>query len=255
MTAANWFDNEVALVTGAGAGIGRAVALAFASQGARVVVADRRLDWAAETVRLVHGLGAQALAVQSDVTVATDVQAMVARAVEHFGGLNFAVNNAGIEGAVFVPVADYAESVWDDVIGVNLKGVFLCMKYQLPHLVASRGAIVNTASVAGLSGGRMGSAYYASKHGVVGLTRAAAMEYADKGVRVNAVAPGVIRTDMAERAFVQTNVPAARIDAMHPLGRMGTAQEVANAIVWLCSANASFITGHTLPVDGGFLVP
>ena len=255
MAAAPWFDKQVAMVTGAGAGIGRAEAMAFAAQGARVVVADRRLDWATETAHLVQQAGAQALAVQADVTLASDVEAMVAQAVEHFGGLDFAVNNAGIEGAVFVPLADYAESVWDDVIGVNLKGVFLCMKYQLPHLVASRGAIVNTASVAGLSGGRMGSAYYASKHGVVGLTRAAAMEYADKGVRVNAVAPGVIHTDMAERAFVQTNVPAARIDAMHPLGRMGTAQEVANAIVWLCSANASFITGHTLPVDGGFLVP
>ena len=249
------FQGEVALVTGAGAGLGRAVALAFAAQGARVVVADRSQDAAAETARLVEAAGGAALAVTADVTRSADVQAMVAQAVRHFGALDFAVNNAGIEGDVFVPIDRYAEDSWDAVVAVNLKGVFLCLKYELPHIVAARGAIVNMASVAGLSGSRMGAAYHASKHGVVGLTRAAAIEYADRGVRVNAVAPGVIHTQMAERAFLQVAATADRVNAMHPLGRMGTAAEVAEAVVWLCSSGASFVTGHTLPVDGGFLVP
>ena len=255
MSSSTWFDGAVALVTGGGAGFGRAIALSLATQGAKIAVVDRSLPGASETAALVQAAGGTALAVHANVTDAAQVQAMVAQTVQHFGGLNFAVNNAGIEGDVFVPVADYSQATWDAVLGVNLKGVFLSMKYELPHIVARKGAIVNMASVAGLSGGRMGSAYYASKHGVVGLTKAAAMEYADKGVRINAVAPGVIHTDMAERAFLRTAAVAPRVDAMHPLGRMGTAQEVANAVVWLCSSNASFITGHTLPVDGGFLVP
>lgn len=253
MTASTWFNQEVALVTGGGAGIGRAIALAFASHGAKVAVVDHNLASATETVALVQSAGGVALAVQADVTGAAQVQAMVAQTVAHFGALHFAANNAGIEGDVFVPVADYSESTWDAVIGVNLKGVFLSMKYELPHIVAAKGAIVNTASVAGLVGGRMGSAYYASKHAVVGLTKAAAMEYADKGVRINAVAPGVIHTAMAERAFLQSSAVASRVNAMHPMGRMGTTQEVANAVVWLCSSHASFITGHVLPVDGGFV--
>ncbi len=255
MTVSPSFNREVALVTGGGSGIGRATALCFAAQGARVVVADRSIESATETVRLIQAARGEAVPVQADVSQAGEVKAMVAHALRSYGALDFAVNNAGIEGDAFVPIADYPEATWDSVINVNLKGVFLCMKFEMPHIVAARGAIVNMASVAGLSGGRLGAAYYASKHGVVGLTRAAAMEYADRGVRINAVAPGVIHTPMAERAFLQVAAVAARVDAMHPLGRMGTAQEVANAVVWLCSSQASFITGHTLPVDGGFLVP
>jgi NAD(P)-dependent dehydrogenase (short-subunit alcohol dehydrogenase family) len=144
---------------------------------------------------------------------------------------------------------------WDSVIDVNLKGVFLSMKYELPHIVASKGAIVNMALVAGLSGGRMGAAYHASKHGVVGITKAAAMEYADKGARINAVAPGVIHTPLTERTMLHDAAITARVTSMHPLGRFGTSEEVADAVVWLCSKGASFTTGHTFPVDGGFLVP
>jgi len=249
------FNGEVALVTGGSSGIGRATALAFANEGARVVVASRRSEESAETVRLIQAAGGDAFFVKTDVSKAGEVEAMVAQAIQRYGALNFAFNNAGIEGDAFVPVARYSEAMWDDVIAINLKGVFLSMKYELPHIVASKGAIVNMASVAGLTGGRMGAAYYASKHGVVGLTKAAAMEYAHKGVRVNAIAPGVIHTPMAERGFMHDPAIVATVTAMHPLGRIGTPEEVAAAVLWLCSPAASFVTGHTLPVDGGFVVP
>jgi NAD(P)-dependent dehydrogenase (short-subunit alcohol dehydrogenase family) len=249
------FNGEVALVTGGGSGIGRVTALAFAAQGARVVVADRCDVDAEETVRLIQADNGDALFVKTDVSKAAEVEALVARTVQHYGGLNYACNNAGIEGDAGVPVDKYSEATWDDVIDINLKGVFLCMKYELPHLVESRGAMVNMASVAGLSGGRMGAAYYASKHGVVGLTKAAALEYAEQGVRINAVAPAVIQTAMLERAFLRNAALPARLAALHPLGRIGLAEEVASSVLWLCSKGASFTTGHTLPVDGGFLIP
>ena len=249
------FNGEVALVTGGSSGIGRATALAFASEGARVVVASRRSEESAETVRLIQAAGGDAFFVKTDVSKTAEAEAMVAQAIQRYGALNFAFNNAGIEGDAFVPLARYSEAMWDDVIAINLKGVFLSMKYELPHIVASKGAIVNMASVAGLVGGRLGSAYYASKHGVVGLTKAAAIEYAHKGVRINAVAPGVIRTPMANRAGLTNPEAEERVLGMHPLGRVGAPEEVANAVVWLCSKGASFTTGHTLTVDGGFVVP
>ena len=249
------FNGEVALVTGGSSGIGRATALAFAAEGARVVVASRRSDESTETVDLIRAAGGDAIFVRTDVSHAAEIEALVARAVDHYGALNFAFNNAGIEGDPFVPLAKLSEASWDDVIDINLKGVFLSMKYELPHIVKSRGAIVNMASVAGLRGGRLGVAYYASKHGVIGLTKAAALEYADQGVRINAVAPAVIQTPLADRAGL-TNDPAiaARVLAMHPLGRIGAPEEVASAVLWLCSKGASFTTGHALPVDGGYLI-
>jgi len=155
-----------------------------------------------------------------------------------------------------VPTAKYLESTWDEVVGINLKGVFLSMKYELPHILASKGAIVNMASVSGLKATRLGSAYDASKHGVIGLTKAAALEYADQGIRINAVAPAVIVTDLADRVGVTS--PASpiypRVLAMHPQGRLGAPEEVAQAVIWLCSKASSFTTGHALPVDGGFLL-
>ena len=247
------FENQVALVTGGSSGIGRATALAFAAQGARVVVASRRAEESEETVRMIRSAGGRAIFVATDVTQAAQVQALVARTVAEYGALNYAFNNAGIEGSTFVATADYSEEAWDSVIAINLKGVFLSMKYELPHILASQGAIVNMASVAGLRGSRFGSAYVASKHAVVGLTKAAAIEYADKGVRINAVAPAVIVTPMAERAFFQDPVVKARVMAMHPQGRLGQPEEVAQAVIWLCSKGASFTTGHTLPVDGGLM--
>lgn len=248
-------DGQVALITGGSSGIGRAAALALAAEGARVVVAGRRADRLTETVRLIEACGGEAISAVADVTKATEIEALVAKTVETYGALNCVFNNAGIEGDPYVPLAEYSETTWDEVIDINLKGVFLSMKYELPHLVASRGAIVNMTSVAGLSGVRLGAAYCASKHGVVGLTKAAAIEYADRGVRVNAVAPAVIATDMAERAFFRDDALTDALTKMHPLGRVGTPREVADAVVWLCSDKASFTTGHVLPVDGGFLVP
>jgi NAD(P)-dependent dehydrogenase (short-subunit alcohol dehydrogenase family) len=250
-----WFAGEVALITGGSAGIGRATALLFAQHGAKVVVASRREEQSAETVRLIQAAGGDAAFVKADVTKADEVEALVARTIQLYGALNFAFNNAGIEGDAFIPLAKYSEATWDSVLDINLKGVFLSMKYELPYIVESKGAIVNMASIAGLSGGRLGAAYYASKHGVVGITKAAAMEYADKGVRINAVAPGVIHTEMGERTFLHDPAIAARVIGAHPLGRVGTSEEVANAVVWLCSKGASFTTGHTFPIDGGYLVP
>ena len=247
---------KVALVTGASSGIGRATALAFARQGAKVVVAARRLEQCEETVSLIREAGGEAMSWRCDVAKSADVQALVEATIAAFGRLDYLFNNARIEGTTFTPVAEYTEDAWAQVIAVNLSGVFLCTKYAIPHLVKTKGAIVNMASIAGLSGGRMGAAYYASKHGVVGLTKSTAIEYADQGVRVNAVAPAVIETPMIERAeLVGNEAFEQRMLSLHPLGRFGVPDEVADTVVWLCSEQASFITGHTLPVDGGYLVP
>jgi NAD(P)-dependent dehydrogenase (short-subunit alcohol dehydrogenase family) len=249
------FDGKVALITGAGGGIGRAVALAFGKHGAAVAVADLDAAAADETAALVEKDGGRSLALSTDVTRSEQVEAMVADALRRFGRLDIAVNNAGIEGSPRVPVADYAQDTWDAVIAVNLSGVFLCMKHELPALVKTRGAIVNMASVAGLSGSRIGAAYHASKHGVIGLTKGAARENAEHGVRINAVAPAVIETAMAQRLGLVDSPAAARVLAAHPLGRLGTPQDVAAAVLWLCSDAAGFVTGHTLPIDGGMLIP
>jgi NAD(P)-dependent dehydrogenase (short-subunit alcohol dehydrogenase family) len=251
------FSGEVALVTGGSSGIGRAAAIAFAAEGTKVAISSRREAEALETIKMIEAAGGEGLYIKADVSKSADVEAMVARTVERFGGLNYAFNNAGIGGDVFVPLDRYSESTFDEVIAINLKGVFLSMKYELPHILVSKGAIVNMASVAGLVGSRVGSAYGASKHGVVGLTKAAAMEYADKGVRINAVAPGVIATELAARTgFTNPESPVhARSLAQHPMARFGTVEEVAEAVIWLCSRRAGFTTGHVLPVDGGFVTP
>lgn len=248
------FNGDVALVTGGSSGIGRATALAFARDGAKVVVASRRTDQSEETVRLIEAAGGEALFVRTDMKEPAEIAALVARTVQHFGKLNYAFNNAGIEGDPFVPLADLSEATWHDVIAVNLTGVFLCMKHEIPHILKSKGAIVNMASVAGLTGGRVGTAYFASKHGVVGLTRAAAIEYAAQDIRINAVAPAVIRTDMTQRAFFHDEALGAQVTAMHPMGRVGKPEEVAEAVLFLCSRASSFTTGHVLPIDGGRLV-
>lgn len=246
-------EGKIALVTGAGSGIGRAAALAFARAGATVVVADVVADGGKETVRLIEQAGGECLFVEGDVSNAADVQTIVQTAVDRYGRLDCAFNNAGIEGAQ-APTAECTEDNWDRVIKINLKGAWLCMKYEIPVMLAQGGgAIVNAASVAGLVGFPNIPAYNASKGGVIQLTKTAALEYATAGIRVNAVCPGVIRTPMVDRFVGGSPEAEAQFVAMEPVGRMGRPEEIAAAAVWLCSDAASFVTGHAMVVDGGLV--
>jgi NAD(P)-dependent dehydrogenase (short-subunit alcohol dehydrogenase family) len=217
------------------------------------MVADVTVEGGHDTVRLIQEAGGEATFMRTDVTQATEVDALIARTLALYKRLDCAHNNAGIEGATG-STADCTEDNWDRVLSVNLKGVWLCMKYEIPPMLQqSGGAIVNTASVAGLVGARGIPAYVASKHGVVGLTKTAALEYARTGIRVNAVCPGVIRTPMVERLLSGRPRAEARLVEMEPVRRLGTPEEVAEAVIWLCSDAASFVTGHTLTVDGGLV--
>ena len=252
-------EGRVALVTGAGSGIGKASALAFAREGAKVVVSDVAAESGEETVRFIQDAGGEAIFVKADVSKAAEVEALVSKAVEAYGRLDCAYNNAGILESPSVPTHEYPEETWDRTIGINLKGVWLCMKYEVPQMLKQgSGAIVNTSSIWGLVGAGGFSAYVASKHGVAGLTKTAALEYAKAGIRVNAVNPGVIDTPMARGSIGAISggdpqVEARIIAQMEPVGRMGTPDEVAEAVVWLCSDAASFVTGHTMTVDGGYV--
>jgi NAD(P)-dependent dehydrogenase (short-subunit alcohol dehydrogenase family) len=253
MTMAGCVEGKVALVTGGASGIGRATALTFAREGAKLIVADMNEDGGQQTVHMITEKGGEAIFVRTDVSQAVEVQALIAQAVAIYGRLDCAHNNAGISGGGRALTAEYAEETWHRVILINLTGVWLCMKYEIPQMLSQgSGAIVNTASVAGLIGGRGLAAYVASKHGVVGLTKTAALEYAQQGIRVNCVCPGVIQTPMTERALRDPE-RRARIIASAPIGRVGTPEEVAEAVVWLCSDAASFVTGHTMTVDGGYV--
>ncbi|HSM93586.1 MAG TPA: SDR family oxidoreductase [Anaeromyxobacteraceae bacterium] len=246
-------EKRVALVTGAASGIGRQSALAFAREGAAVAVVDVTEGAGNETVALIQKAGGTARFFRCDVSKAADVEKLVKDVVAAFGRLDCAHNNAGIEGKQAL-TADASEEVWDRTIAVNLKGVFLCMKYEIPQMLKQGGgAIVNTASVAGLVGFVGLPAYNASKGGVIQLTRTAALEYAKQGIRVNAVCPGVIKTPMVDRFTGGKPEAEAAFTAGEPVGRMGRPEEIATAVVWLCTDDASFVTGIPMPVDGGWV--
>ncbi len=250
---AGQLDGKVALITGAGSGIGRASALAFAREGAKVAVADIVVEGGEETVRMVKEAGGEAFFIKVDVANAADVEAMVNTVVATYGRIDCAYNNAGIEGRL-ASTDEYPEDVFDKVIDINLTGVWLCMKYELPHMLKQGGgAIVNTASGAGLIGVAGMSAYVASKHGVVGLTKTAALEYAKSGIRVNAVCPGLIQTPMVERITADQPQLGEALVAAEPVGRTGKPEEIAESVVWLSSDAASFVTGHAMSVDGGYV--
>ena len=246
-------EGKVALVTGGTSGIGRETALLFTKAGAKVVVAGRRELEGKETVDLIRAAGGDGLFVKTDVSQGSEVAALIQKAVERFGSLDIAFNNAGIEGA-WVPIIRQSEEDWDRTINVNLKGVWFCLKYEIRQMLkqGGGGAIVNMASVTGLIGSVGAGAYSASKHGVIGLTKTAALENAKSGIRINAVCPGVIETPMSERLF---GAPAIHksVVGLHPVGRLGKPAEIAEAVVWMCSDRASFMTGQSLVLDGGFL--
>jgi len=245
--------DKVALVTGASSGIGRATAMAFASAGFRVVAADIDADKGALLVRQIKEMGHEAVFIKTDVSASQDVNRMVKETIDRYGRLDCAFNNAGIEGES-ASTAECSEANWQQVLAVNLTGIWLCMKYQLPHMLKQgHGAIVNCASIAGLVGFQNLPAYVASKHGVVGLTRAAALENAKSGIRINAVCPGVIMTPMIERFTANNAAALSQLEAGEPVGRIGNPEEIASAVLWLSSGGASFVTGQALAVDGGWV--
>jgi NAD(P)-dependent dehydrogenase (short-subunit alcohol dehydrogenase family) len=248
-------EGKIALVTGGTSGIGRVSALAFAKEGAKVVVSGRNLERLRETVHLIEEIGGEAIFVRCDVSERAEIEAMVNKCIKTYGRMDCALNNAGIDGSLFTRIVDYSEETWDQVIRVNLKGIWLCMKYEVSEMIKhGGGSIVNMSSTAGLVGSQVGnSAYVASKHGIVGLTKAVALEYAGQGIRVNAVCPAIIRTPMSERLLGGDPERERQIAALQPIGRIGTPEEVAAAVVWLCSDAASYITGHALPIDGGLV--
>ena len=246
------FEGKVALVTGGGSGIGRATAIAFAREGAKVVIGNRNVERGEETVSMIRDAGGTASFKRTDVLVAADIEALVDHAMTTYGGLDIAFNNAGIEGEPR-PLAEQTEANFDAVMDINVKGVWLSMKYEIPRMLEQAGgAIVNCSSVAGVIGFPGIGIYAASKHAVIGLTKVAALEYSAQGIRINAVNPAVIDTEMVDRLADGMNMKKEDMTTFHPIGRLGRVEEVAEAVLWLCSDKASFVTGHSMMVDGGF---
>lgn len=245
---------RVALVTGGAAGIGRAAAMAFAASGAKVALCDLKPDRGQDVAKSIERDGGHAIFIEADVSRAGDVEKVVGATVSAFGRLDCAFNNAGIEGQL-APTGDCSEENFDRTIAINLKGLWLCLRQEIQQMLRQEGggAIVNMSSVAGLVGFANLPAYVASKHGVLGLTKSAALEYAQKGIRVNAVCPGVIHTEMIDRITKHDLAAEKQFVGMEPMGRMGNPREIADAVVWLCSSQASFVTGHALAIDGGLV--
>ena len=246
-------EGKVAIITGGTSGIGRDTAVLFAKEGAKVVVAGRREAEGKETVELIHAAGGEGVFVQTDVAKTADVQGLVEKTVAKFGRVDIGFNNAGVEGA-WIPITEQAEEDWDRTIAINLKGVWLCLKYEMQQMLkqGGGGAIVNMSSVAGWIGSAGAATYSASKHGVIALTKSAALETATRGIRVNAICPAVIETPMGERLFGSPEMKPFAL-SLHAMGRFGKPMEVAEAVLWMCSERASFMTGQSLVLDGGFL--
>jgi NAD(P)-dependent dehydrogenase (short-subunit alcohol dehydrogenase family) len=250
---AGQLQNKVILVTGGGSGIGRATSLLLAKQGAKVMIADYAPESAERTVKAIKESGGDASCMAADISIATQVEALIQQTVTTYGRLDGAFNNAGIEGKMSDTV-DYPEDVFDRIMAINLKGVWLCMKHEIPQMLKTGGgAIVNTASGAGLVGVPMLSAYNASKHGVVGLTKTAALEFAQKNIRVNCVCPGLINTPMVARMIDSGGMNEQEFLAAEPVRRMGRPEEIGEGVVWLLSDAASFVTGHSMSIDGGYV--
>ena len=251
---AGWLEGKVALVTGGGNGIGRATAFAFGREEAKVVVSDFDVDSGEATANKINEAGGESIFIKSDASKEEEIKALIDQVVATHGRLDCAFNNAGIERELTFPDQRYTQETLDSVIEVNLKGVWLCMKHEIPQMIKQGGgAIVNTSSIAGLVGVAKQPIYVASKHGVTGLTKAMAVEHAPQGVRINAVCPGLIRTDLMERIFKANPELRGEANDWQPMGRVGEPEEVAEAVVWLSSDKASFVVGHTLTIDGGLV--
>jgi NAD(P)-dependent dehydrogenase (short-subunit alcohol dehydrogenase family) len=242
-------DQKVAIVTGGNSGIGRATAIALAKEGANITVAARRASEGEETVQQVKETGSDGMFVKTDVANETDVRSLVKKTVDRYGRLDYAFNNAGVE-ETMTPFLDQTSEKFDQIMNTNVRGVWLSMKYEIPEMIKSGGgAIVNNSSVVGIMGYPQMSIYIASKHAVLGLTKSVALEFANSGIRVNAIAPGAVKTDMLKRSLGQQFIDT--LTSIHPIGRIADPKEIANAVTWLLSDRASFVLGHTLLVDGG----
>ena len=246
-------QQKVAIITGGNSGIGRATAVALARQGVNITIASRRTKEGEETVKLVKDAGSEGIFVKTDVTKEDDIRSLVEKSTKKFGRLDYAFNNAGIEESM-TPLVDQRSDLFDRIINVNVKGVWLSMKYEIPEMIKSGGgSIVNMSSVAGVMGFPQMPIYIASKHAVLGLTKSAALEYARSGIRINAVAPGAVKTDMAKRVVEGNPQLDQTLTSMHPIGRTAEPDEVADVVAWLLSDKSTFVLGHTLLVDGGIV--
>jgi NAD(P)-dependent dehydrogenase (short-subunit alcohol dehydrogenase family) len=244
-------EGKVVIVTGGASGIGYATALLFAKKGCSVVVADWNQEGGSKIVKQIVDLGGKAIFVETDVSQVEQVRGMVQQTIKHYGKLDYGFNNAGVEGGLF-PMGNYSEETWDKTINIDLKGIWLCMKYEISEMIKNKGgAIVNTASVFGLVAAPCHYAYIAAKHGVVGISKAAALEFAEEGIRVNAICPGMIDTPMMDRFLDEESQRQVLED--FPIKRKGSPQEIAECVVWLCSDKASYVTGHAMVIDGGFI--